>query len=222
LAPPELALLTPYLTLVDLPQGMVIAEVEDPVSFVYFPEDGMVSFVVVTQAGQSVEASAIGREGIVGVEALRGTGRSLVHSMVQVPGRAWRMDAARFQALLRESPALVRIADLHMEVMVGQALQSIACMAFHTVEERMARWLLTAREQIGRDTIQLTQEFLAQMLGVQRTTVTLVAHTLQAAGLITYRRGRVEIVDVAALEEAACECYRQTRQRFDLIFPQAG
>lgn len=221
LAPEDFALLAPSLTLVDLPQGLVLVEVDDRIGRVYFPETGMVSFVVVTKAGQSVEASAIGREGIVGAVALRGTGLSMTQSVVQVPGSAYQMDGARFQTIIDEHPKIRRMVDLHTEGMMGQALQSVACMAFHTVEARCARWLLTARDQTGSDTIQLTQEFLAQMLGCQRTTVTLVAHTLQSAGLIRYRRGRIEILDPAALEETSCECYEQSRERFERAFPSA-
>jgi CRP-like cAMP-binding protein len=139
--------------------------------------------------------------------------------MVQIPGSAYRMDGPRFQALIDEHPRIRQMVDLHTEGTMAEALQSIACMAFHTVEERMARWLLTARDQTGSDTIPLTQEFLAQMLGCQRTTVTLVAHTLQAAGMIQYRRGKIEIRDGPALEETTCECYAQAQRRYDRIFP---
>ncbi len=219
LAPDDFDFLAPHLTRIDLPQGMIVADVEAPIKHIYFPESGMVSFVMVTRSGHSVEAATIGREGIVGSESLLGTGVSIVHSMVQIPGSAQRMDATRFRAAVEQNLRIRHMVDRCAEGMLGHTLQSVACMAFHTVEARLARWLMTARDQIGSDTIHLTQEFLAQLLGCQRTTVTLIAHTLQAAGMIRHSRGRIDIVDTEALEKSACECYAQTRQRIERIFP---
>jgi CRP-like cAMP-binding protein len=219
LPPEDLSLLAPHLTEVEFTQGQILAEIDDRISHVYFPQAGIISFVMVTSAGQSVEAATIGREGIVSAVSVLGTGISIVQSMVQIPGSGFRMDAARFQAAVEQSRNIRRMVDLCAEGLTGQSLQSNACMAFHTVEARMARWLLTARNQIDSDTIPLTQEFLGQMLGCQRTTVTLVAHTLQAAGMVRYRRGKVQILDAAALQETSCECYAQTLQRFERIFP---
>ena len=218
----DLALLAPHLTEVDFPQGQVLVDVEDRINHVYFPQSGIVSFVIVTSAGQSVEAATIGREGIVSAVSVLGTGVSIVQSMVQIPGSGFRMDAGRFLAAVEQSRNIRHMVDLCAEGLTGQSLQSIACMAFHSVEARLARWLLTARDQIDSDTIPLTQEFLGQMLGCQRTTVTLVAHTLQAAGIIRYRRGKVQILNPDTLQEAACECYAQTKQRFERIFPSAA
>lgn len=219
LAPDDHEILAPHLTRVDLPQGMIVADVEAPIKHIYFPESGMVSFVMVTHSGHSVEAATIGREGIVGAVSLLGTGVSIVHCMVQIPGSAQRMDATRFRAAVDQNLRIRHMVDRCTEGMLGHTLQSVACMAFHTVEARLARWLLTARDEVGSDTIMLTQEFLAQMLGCQRTTVTLIAHTLQAAGLIRHSRGRIDIVDAEALEKSACECYAQTKHRIERIFP---
>ena len=218
----DLALLAPHLTEVDFPQGQVLVDVEDRINHVYFPQSGIVSFVIVTSAGQSVEAATIGREGIVSAVSVLGTGVSMVQSMVQIPGSGFRMDAGRFLAAVEQSRNIRHMVDLCAEGLTGQSLQSIACMAFHSVEARLARWLLTARDQIDSDTIPLTQEFLGQMLGCQRTTVTLVAHTLQAAGILRYRRGKVQILNSDTLQEAACECYAQTKQRFERIFPSSA
>lgn len=220
LAEEDYAGMEPHLKRVELPQGMPLISVDETIGHVYFPEDGLISFVVTTRSGQSVEAAAIGREGIVGAIPLLGTGLSMTDSMVQAPGTAFRMDGAQLQRLAMENPRIRRMIDLHTEAMMGQALQSIACMAFHSVEERLARWMLTARDQIGGNTIRLTQEFLAAMLGCQRTTVTLVARTLQNAGMIKYRRGTIEILDLAALRETTCECYEESERRFNRVFPQ--
>jgi len=222
LPPEDLSLLAPHLTEVEFTQGQILAEIDDRISHIYFPQSGIISFVMVTSAGQSVEAATIGREGIVSAVSVLGTGVSIVQSMVQIPGSGFRMDAARFQAAVEQSRNVRRMVDLCAEGLTGQSLQSNACMAFHTVEARMARWLLTARDQIDSDMIPLTQEFLGQMLGCQRTTVTLVAHTLQAAGMVRYRRGKVQILDATALQETSCECYAQTLQRFERIFPSPG
>jgi CRP-like cAMP-binding protein len=208
-----------HLTRVELPRGLRLLDVDELIGQVYFPEDGLVSFVVVTRSGQSVEAAAIGRKGIVGAIPLLGTGLSMTESVVQIPGTAYRMPGAKLQALIGENPEIRRMIDLVTEAMMGEALQSVACIAFHTVEERLARWLLTARDQIGSDEISLTQEFLAQMLGCQRTTVTLTVRRLQAAGAIQYSRGRIHIRDAAVLAELSCECYEQASERFDRIFP---
>lgn len=219
LSPEDYALLAAHLSFVELPQGMILSEAEDRISHVYFPEDGLVSFVIVTRSGQTVEAACIGREGIVGSISSRGTGVATTQSMVQVPGSGYRMEVSKFHAALARSAGIRSMADLYTEGLLAQTLQSVACMAFHSVEARCARWLLTARDQIESDTIALTQEFLAQMLGCQRTTVTLVAHTMQAAGLIRYSRGKIEVLQAGALEESACECYAQTRDRYERIFP---
>jgi CRP-like cAMP-binding protein len=215
----DLALLAPHLAEVEFPQGQILVDVDDRISHVYFPQSGIISFVMVTSAGQSVEAATIGREGIVSAVSVLGTGLSMVQSMVQIPGSGFRMEASRFVAAVEQNRNIRRMVDLCAEGLTGQSLQSIACMAFHGVEARMARWLLTARDQIDSNTIPLTQEFLGQMLGCQRTTVTLVAHTLQAAGIIQYRRGKVQILNADALQEAACECYAQSKQRLERIFP---
>jgi CRP-like cAMP-binding protein len=179
------------------------------VEYVYFPGGGFCSIVTVLQDGSMVEVATVGREGMVGVTAaLDG---SPVSSATIVQGETdicYRMTAEAFRREMDRRGAFYELLTLYSQALVGVIMQSTACNAVHKVEQRLARWLLMAYDRMGTEAFPLTQEFVAMMLGANRPTVTVVAGTLQKAGLITYHRGRVTILDREKLESASCECYR--------------
>jgi CRP-like cAMP-binding protein len=214
-------LLTPHLKPVEFEQGTILHEQGDVIDEVYFPNDGIISLVAVMQQGNAIELATIGFEGAVGALAGLGPRRSHTRAIVQVPGNGQRISAARFRKATEESEAVRNIVVRYGEMLLIQVQQTAACNALHAVEARLSRWLLQARDRLQSDTIQLTHEFLSQMLGVRRTTVSVVANSLQQAGLIRYHRGHIEIVDRAGLEARACECYETIRKQIEQVTPAA-
>jgi CRP-like cAMP-binding protein len=190
----------------------------DVVDYVYFPGGGFVSVVTVLANGGMVEVATIGNEGIVGVSAMAAGYREPTLTMVQMETDAChRMPAAAFRREMDRHGSLHDIVSRFAQTLIGVTMQSTACNATHRIEQRLARWLLTAHDRVGTDQFPLTQEFLAMMLGAARPTVTIVAGTLARAGLITYRRGLISILNREQLEEASCECYRVTADLLDRI-----
>lgn len=217
----ELALLEPHLKDVVLKQGIVLQEQGEHIEHVYFPNDGIISLLAVMRQGDAIEIATIGYEGAVGSLSGLGPRRSHTRAVVQVRGTASRIAATRFRQAVEESEAVHSIVVRYGEMLLIQVQQTAACNALHAVEARLSRWLLQARDRLESNTIQLTHEFLSQMLGVRRTTVTVVAHMLQQAGLIRYHRGQIEIIDRPGLEARACECYAAIREQVDQVVPAA-
>lgn len=207
----ETRILRPLLAPVDLRRGDLLIDPERPVRCLYFPHAGLVSVTVALRDGPAIEAAAIGPEGVTGLDALLPGGLGLARGVVQIPGTAARLDAALLARRLPDLPDLRARLLGYGSALVRQILQAPACIAGHDASARLARWLLVAQDCIGRDRFDLTHETAAEMLGVRRPTVSLVAHRLQAAGLVRYRRGRIEVLDRAGLEAAACECYATLR-----------
>jgi CRP-like cAMP-binding protein len=222
LPPPDLAALAGHLREIELAQGTLLQEQGDPVEHVYFPSGGIVSLLAVMRQGEAIEIATIGREGAVGSLAGLGPRHSHTRSVVQVAGLALRIPASRFRAAAQDSAGIRDIIVRYGEMLLIQVQQTAACNALHDVEARLSRWLLQARDRLDTNTIQLTHEFLSQMLGVRRTTVTVVANMLQQAGLIRYHRGRIEILDQAGLEARACECYGSIRRQISDLIAAAG
>ncbi len=220
LSPEEAAKLRPHLETVPLPHGKVLFDPDEPFTRVYFPEDGVVSLVAVFEDGTTSEMATVGREGVVGFSALLDKDTAVGRHLVEVPGSALSMPFSRFRGVLRQSEPLRALCAAHARAFLAQVLQTVACNGVHTVEERCARWLLMTHDRSGGDTFALTQEFLAQMLGVHRPTVTLVARSLQGAGLIHYSRGAITVVDRRRLEEASCECYGIIRRQYERLLPR--
>jgi CRP-like cAMP-binding protein len=219
LAPDDAALLAPHLRTLWLERGIVLHEPGGPIEHVYFPHGAMVSMVALMQDGTSVETVTLGRAGVVGGSAALGTRRAVGRAIVQLPGAASRLPAAQFYAAARQSERIRELAVGYNDLLLAQTQQSVACNALHALEARLCRWLLQTRDSVDGDTIPLTQEFLGQMLGVRRTSVTVAARLLQSAGMIRYRRGQITIVDRRALEDLSCECYGVIRQQIDQMFP---
>ncbi len=207
----EFSQLAPHFKEVVLDKGKILQEPGEPIDSVYFPHGGMISVLAVMPEGETVETMTIGREGAVGLTSGIGSQTALNRATVQLPGRATQISAARWAALAQRSQPVRNLIVRYNDVQLAQVQQAVACNALHDVEARLCRWLLEARDRVGSDALPLTQEFLAEMLGVRRTTVTIVARMLQSAGFVHYRRGVVHLRDVAALEGGACECYRVVR-----------
>jgi CRP-like cAMP-binding protein len=211
--------LAPHLETVHLARGTVLAEAGDALGHVYFPYDGVVSGTLTMRDGDTAEIATVGREGMVGIGVALGHAEAITRNVVQVAGEAARLPVAELEAALARSPAVRALCLSYVMALLFQVIQSSACNALHPTEQRFCRWLLLLHDRIGGGTLRLTQEFLAEMLGVYRPTVTLVARNLQAAGLIRYHRGVIEILDRAGLEEVSCECYRAVHARYQRLLP---
>lgn len=217
----EFALLEPHLKEVPLKQGTILAEQGEVIDQVYFPHSGMVSIVIVMSDGEkTVETATVGREGAVGAIAGLGERKATARATVQVAGHASRIPVRNLQAAVKQSPFLRDFIVRYQEMLLHQAQQSTACNALHEARPRLCRWLLQTRDRLDSDVVALTQEFLAQMLGVRRTTVTELARGLQKKGLVRYKRGKIEILDREGLEECACECYEALRHQAEQYFPK--
>jgi CRP-like cAMP-binding protein len=217
----DLTLLSPHLKDVVLEQGFVLQEQGESIKEVYFPIEGIISLLAVMRQGDAIETATVGREGAVGLLSGLGPRRSHTRAVVQVSGTALRIQASLFRKAAEGSPAIRDIIGRYGEMLLIQVQQTAACNALHDVEERLSRWLLQARDRVDGNIIRLTHEFLSQMLGVRRPTVTVVARMLQQAGLIRYHRGHIEILDRPGLEARACECYRAIRRQIDEVAPAA-
>jgi CRP-like cAMP-binding protein len=199
----------PSLTVVPLKLKDILHKPGEPIRDVYFPGGGFCSMLTVLEDGSMVEVATIGREGVVGISAvLDGTPVSSAAMVQGETDTCYRMKVEAFRREIDRHGAFHELMTHFAQALFGFVAQSTACNAVHSVEQRLARWLLMARDRMGRDDFPLTQEFVSMMLGASRPTVSIVAGTLQKAGLITYHRGHVRIVDGEKLEAASCECYR--------------
>jgi CRP-like cAMP-binding protein len=212
LAPEQLNRLLPDLERVDLPQKQFLQHRGDRAEFVHFPETAVVSFVVVLEDGRSVEVGMVGKEGIVGIGALLGDLVAAHDAMVQIAGSGLRIARLRLEQAIQSDMKLQMRLLSYIHAFQFQLAQTAACNANHDLEQRCARWLLTARDRAGTDEFSVTHEFLAMMLSVRRSGVTVAAGLFERAGFIKNRRGKVTILDPMSLEEIACECHRLIRE----------
>jgi len=203
----ELEALRPHLEFVELVRETVLVEAGNPLRQICLPHSGAISMMVRLSEGQTVEVATIGRDGVFGVSAALDGGISLTSAGVVLPGEASVLDAADFRAAADRSVIFRATVARHEQALLALAQQSVACNASHSVEARLSRWLLRARDLCGSETLPLTQEFLAQLIGVQRNAISIVAHALQQAGIISYSRGYIDITNADGLRETACECY---------------
>jgi len=216
--PPEvLSRLLPRMRSISLRirEGLITPEV--PIEAVYFVESGWVSLVAALDDGSQAEVGLIGREGMVGLTLITGIDTAFVDAFVQADGTALQMDAGAFRHAMEEEPALRNLMFRYLEAMNSQTTQTAACNGRHDLEQRLARWLLMAHDRAEGDELQITQEFLGLMLCVYRPSVSVVASTLQRAGMIRYGRGHVTVLDRAALEATACDCYSVVKRRFERL-----
>jgi CRP-like cAMP-binding protein len=211
----DIKLLLPHLKLMHVKQHDLLFEPGDKIFTTYFPLTAIVSLVVLLSSGQSVEAAMVGRDGVVSATAALDGKLAVNRGVIQLAGDLMACDSNELKAAAKQSDTLMSMLLRHEQALFSQAQQSAACMANHDVEARLCRWLLRARDLARGDTLNFTQEYLAEMLGVRRTSVTVVAHTLQQAGFIKYARGKITLMNLEGLQDGACECYETIRSRYE-------
>lgn len=217
LAPDEWETIRPGLEQMPFPYKMVLHEALEPVSHVYFLESGVASLVNEPENGDIIEVATIGYEGVVGFQLILDTAAIPSRTYMQVGGHGLRLPAASFKSAFANLPGLQSLLLRSTMALFNQISQNTSCNRFHDVDARCARWLLQTHDRVESDAFPLTQEFLAQMLGVHRPTVSLAAAMLQKAGLIQYKRGKITILDRRGLEAAACPCYRTIKDEYDRL-----
>jgi CRP-like cAMP-binding protein len=211
------AALRPHLSAIEFKHGAVLAEPGAAIRNVYFPHGGIISFVVELNSGEMIETAMVGKDGVVNAASALDGKVSLNKTIVQLAGAGSVVSADVLRMVADEFADFRALLNRHEQVLFAQSQQSAACNASHLVEARLCRWLLRTRDLADSEDLTITQEFLAQMLGVRRSSLSVVAHTLQKAGFIRYRRGHVRILDRPGLEEAACECYGVVKAHYDRL-----
>lgn len=219
LEPDDFALLEPYLETVHLTHGQVLYDTGGTISHAYFPFDAIVSLVNVMEDGGTVEVGVFGREGLLSALVTR---EAFGRYVVQMAGTASRISCERLDEMRSARPTLRHLIMRYGEVLLAQTFQNVSCNAVHPVESRCCRWILSMRDRADQDTLPLTHEFLAEMLAVQRSSVSMVTRTLQSAGLIQQSRGSITVLNRAGLEKTACECYAKVRLIYQRLLPGAA
>ena len=207
----------PDLKAVTLKFLVSLHEPGDKMPYVYFPNTGVISMLTVMEDGPAVEIATIGNEGMTDLFVFLGLEESDSRLLIQVPGTAMRMESARFREHVEQIPSLRALLGYYAVAMFALVAQSAACNRMHPMVERCARWLLMTHDRVDAAEFPMTHDFLSEMLGVRRPSVSVAAKALQDAGLITYHRGKVTVLDRDGLEAASCECYRLIRERFDRL-----
>ena len=210
--------LRPHFEQMSLAHGFRVIVPDEPIRHVYFPLTCLLSLVTRMENGSAVESGTIGREGMSGIPVILKATMTTMETLVQVPGEAIRVKAEVVREEYERGGVLHDLLNRYLHIIVVNGSQSAACNALHRVEARFCRWLLMSSDGVGSDRLNLTQEFLATMLGVRRPGVSQAAGVLQEAGLITYNRGLIQILDRAGLERAVCECYRMAKEEYDRLF----
>ena len=217
LAPTDYDRLRPHLKPVDLPERFVLYAARRPIDFIYFLESGVASLVVTMKSGKAMEVGTIGNEGLVGLPLAFGEGAGQIGAYMQVSGSGLRIPAAVFRQEMERSAAMRALLLHYAAAYFNQMSQSAACTFLHPLEQRCCRWLAATADRMPSDQFVLTQEFLAMMLGVRRSSVSAVMSDLQRKGLLRYSRGRVTILDRKALQASACECYGIIKSETDRL-----
>jgi len=208
----EYTLIRPHLEFLSMPNHLSLYEPGEPLEFVHFPNTGMVSLVIATEDGKTVEVGEVGREGFAGIQAAVGINRNQVREIVQIAGDGFRVRIGALKSVLQSAPELQLILTRYAVVQGMQFAQTAACNRLHNIEQRLARWLLITQDRVNSPTLAITHDFLATMLGTDRPTVSLAAGTLLKKQIIEYTRGAVQILSRTKLEECACECYEVIQQ----------
>jgi CRP-like cAMP-binding protein len=218
LSPDEMEHLHPHLEIVSLSHGQVLIEPNEPIPYVYFPVNSLLSMVTVMENGSTVESGCVGREGMAGIPIFLDASTTPMQTLAQIPGQAVRIQANIIKQTFENGGSLQKLLYGYIHTVIVLGSQSTACNALHSIEARLCRWLLMSSDGVGSDSLFLTQEFLSTMLGVRRSGVSEAASKLQSRGLIRYQRGQIEIVDRKSLETAACECYGIVRAEYKRLF----
>lgn len=219
LPPEEFRRLQPYLELVSMPLGSVLYESGSQMHYVYFPTTSIVSLLYVLQDGASAEIAMVGNEGILGIALFMGGGTTPSRAVVQSAGHGYRLQAAFLRDEFNRAGAMLHLLLRYTQALITQMAQTAVCNRHHTVDQQLCRWLLMSLDRLPTNEIFMTQELIANMLGVRREGVTEAAGKLQGAGLIHYRRGHITVIDRPGLESRACECYEVVKKEFDRLLP---
>lgn len=203
----EFELLRPQFVPVSFAPGDIIYQAGDSINYCYFPKNGMISLLSVTEQGQTIEVGFTGSEGMVGLPVLLGQKEMPYQVLIQAPTECIRVESKTILKLFRQGKVFHDVVLRYLYVILKQIAQTCVCNHFHTIEARLCRWLTVMCDSSGKTHLFLTQEFLAHMLGVQRTSIGLIAASMQKAGIIRYSRGKIEIIDYKKLKNSACECY---------------
>ncbi|MFN6487340.1 MULTISPECIES: Crp/Fnr family transcriptional regulator [unclassified Nostoc] len=206
--------LLPHLKLVLLSTRQVIYEPGEPITYVYFPQNAVISIVTCMKDGSTVEVGIVSNEGMVGIPVILGGNTTTTKAFVQIGGAGMQMDADVFRSEFNQGGAIQNLLLRYVRAIYTELTQGCACNRLHTLEERLARWLLTVSDRLESEEFPLTQEFIAQMLGVRRSGVTVAASALSRAGMIRYQRGQINILNREDLEATSCECYRVIQKEF--------
>ncbi len=221
LEPEDFAALEPHLDFVELERGQVLYEPGDPIRYAYFPHSAVVSLVNVMEDGTTIEVAVFGRGSVLGLLSALMTREAFGRYVVHVTGTASRIAVERLDEARNARPKLRRLIANYGEILLTQSFHVLTCYAVHAVEARCCRWILVVHDFVDQDTLPLTHESLAEMLGVQRSSVSVVTRTLQTAGLIRQSRGGITVVDRAGLEATTCECYGRIRRIYQRLLPGA-
>jgi CRP-like cAMP-binding protein len=208
----EYRLMRPYLKYIDLPSHLSLHEPTQSIEFVYFLNRGMVSQVVVTKEGRTVEVGVVGNEGYVGAGLAVGLSRSSVREIVQIAGDGFQMKGDKLERVLQSAPQLQKMLGRHEGLQGMQVAQTAACNRLHEIQQRLSRWLLMTQDRVDSAALPITHDFIATMMGTDRSTVSVAAAALQKKGIIEYVRGAVNVMNRRKLEQSACECYAVIRQ----------
>lgn len=211
----EFQAIRPHLEYLPTPAHLLLFERDREIQYVYFPLSGCHSVLAIMEDGAAVEVGTVGNEGMSTIDVLTGSTYATETTVCQVPGDSLRIPVSRFNEVIQTNKEFRRLCFRFLQAYLSHVSQSVACNRLHTTEERFARWILLSHDRVQGDQFQLTQEYLADMLGVHRPSISLIAKRFQQAGLLDYKRGIVTIIDRAGLEEATCECYAAVRKQFE-------
>ena len=209
----------PQLELVDLPLGKVLYESGAPLAFVYFPINAIVSLLYVLENGSSAEIAVVGREGVVGISIFMGGGSTPSRAVVQSAGMGYRLRADTIKVEFAQSSSVMHLMLRYTQALITQMSQTAVCNRHHSLDQQLCRWLLLSLDRLPSNELVMTQELIANMLGVRREGVTEAALKLQGAGLIRYARGHISVLDRPGLEHRTCECYRVVKKEYDRLLP---
>ena len=213
------ARLEPHLALIDMPLGQVVYESGDRLDHVYFPTSSIVSLLYVMEDGASAEIAIVGNEGLVGIALFMGGETTPSRAIVQSAGRAYRLPAAILKEEFRRGGALQRLLLRYTQALITQMAQTAVCNRHHSIDQQLCRWLLLSIDRLASNELEMTQDLIANMLGVRRAGVTEAALKLQDAGLIRYSHGHIELLNREGLEQRVCECYGVVKREFDRLLP---
>lgn len=213
----EFERLSPHLELVELPLGLVMYESGEKLNYVYFPATAIISLLYVLENGSSAEIAVVGNEGILGISLFMGGQTTPSRAAVQSAGYGYRLKSSILMIEFNRAGPLMHLLLRYTQALITQMSQTAVCNRHHTIEQQLCRWLLLSLDRLHSDSLIMTQELIANMLGVRREGVTDAAGKLQRAGLITYSRGHIEVIDRQGLEKASCECYAVVKAEFDRL-----